>query len=96
MKLISLTPQEIARRYAVKWLNRVIRASAPSQPHDLLPEDYLTFAEVLYSSGGDDSFMLIEMHTDDDGGSAQMFCHIVDNEIRWAAWYFDGTWGEMR
>jgi len=83
-------PKEIARDYAMKWLN---------SKGDPLPDDYITDVVVMFDSGEDvfdERMMLLELVSDDDGGNAMMFCHIsADHEVVWAAWYFDTTWGEM-
>ena len=87
-------PQEVAKQYAINWLNGL--------GGDPLPDGYFTKVDVLYDdrvdeNGDDDEFeMMLLLQSDDDGGAARMFAHFVDGEIKWAAWYFDTTWGEMK
>lgn len=85
--------REIARKYALDWLN--------SLGGDPLPDDYFTDVVVMSDSGEmmvstAGRAMLFEFHSDDDGGPALMFAHFEEDTIVWSAWYFDGTWGEMR
>jgi hypothetical protein len=80
--------EEIARLYALNWLNRL--------GGELLTEDYFTGVKTMYSvedALGTDA--LFEFESDDDGSDARMFAHFEDGKITFAAWYFDTTWGEM-
>jgi len=95
----ELEPKEVARRHAITWLNRVNRDSPTSVQDDQLPDDYFTGVEVMYDSGEslmEERIMLLSLETDDEGGSAMMFCHFADEAIWYSTWYFDGTWGEMK
>jgi hypothetical protein len=88
--------EEIAKQFALNWLNSV--SSNVAAP---LPDDYFTEAVVMYSTDDPtdltiENEVLFEMRTADDGGPARMFAHFLDGKIVWGAWYFDGTWGEMK
>jgi hypothetical protein len=84
--------KEVAKQFAIEWLNR--------QGGDPLPDDYFTRVDVLFDDrvlGDEGEFdMLLVLGSDDDGGSARMFAQFEDEKIKWAAWYFDTTWGEMK
>jgi hypothetical protein len=82
---IRIAPEQIAKGFALEWLNR--------QGGDPLPDDYFTRVTVMYRV--DDDF-LFEFDSADDGGPARMFANITDGQITFAAWYFDTTWGEMK
>lgn len=83
--------KDVAKQFAIEWLNR--------QGGDPLPDDYFTRVDVLFDDrvlGDEGEFdMLLVLGSDDDGGSARMFVQFEDEKIKWAAWYFDTTWGEM-
>jgi hypothetical protein len=79
---------EVARQFALDWLNRF--------GDNPLPDGYFTRVDVMFDSKEEEPILLLELDSDDDGGAARMLCYLVDGEVRWGAWYFDGTWGEMQ
>lgn len=84
---------DVAKKRATDWLN--------SLGGETLDDDYLGAPHVLYDSGRhgphDDRIMLIRFDPDDDGGHAMMFYHVdSENDVIYAMWYFDTTWGEMK
>jgi hypothetical protein len=82
-----------ATDFALEWLNRF----NPAEP---LPNDYFTQVDVLYDDrilADEEEFeLMLRLDSADDGGAARMWAQFVDGKIKWAAWYFDGTWGEMK
>jgi len=84
---------DVATHFALDWLNKVGGEFTKAQP---LPDDYFTRVDVLFNSHEAEPILLLELDAADDGGPARMLCYISDGRVAWGAWYFDGTWGEMR
>jgi hypothetical protein len=83
---------DVATHYALDWLNHLGEVAGS----DPLPDDYFTDVTVMFNSHEDEPILLLEMNSSDDGGPARMLCYLRDGQVAWGAWYFDGTWGEMR